>query len=278
MRLVTTVGLLAVIIGLRASSAEGATISVSYTGDGCSGFVTDPIFPYSAHCVTPLSATIDVNADASLSTVKLSLETVGPSSASATVRVTDTIAAAGATGNGTVEFSWAMDGSLAASEFFFTEYFVSNLGGAPFADYRACGPNVYGAGFICFFPLNATVAVNDTVTVSVPVVFGSPTTLDWRFTALISACAYLGGPPSCNGEPGSNAVDFFNTAHLLPLVVLDSNGDQVSGASVLSDSGSSYEIAPAEVPATVPEPSSLLLLSILGAGLVAARARGWGRG
>jgi uncharacterized repeat protein (TIGR01451 family) len=142
-------------------------------------------------------------------------------------------------------FRWALSGSLAASGDFLTELSFDNLGGFPFADYRACGENVYGAGFICFFPLNANVAANETVSVSVPVVFGSPTIVDWRFNALITSCGYLGGasPGMCTAFNGTNAVDFFNTAQLQPVVVLDSNGNQISGASVVSDSGYSYGVA-----------------------------------
>jgi hypothetical protein len=227
-----------------------------------------------------------VAADASLSLLKLFLDSsgtfpVGSPFASSTIRIQDTLTISGGTGSGTLIWDWAFDGTLDASDGFYSQISVSNLGGGVFADYRACGNNVQFGSSICVAdaapnPPGGLVGaqphevVSANRSISIPFVFGTPLDVDWQLSAAIASGCTFGN--NCNNPSvGGGVVDFFNTLQLQPIMVLDSSGVQVGGASALSTSGFSYAVAPAApVPSPVPEPASLLLL---GTGLAAVVRR-----
>jgi hypothetical protein len=257
---------------LSATPCFASAITITYNaGDGCSGSSSGPAYSTTCTGVT-LGAVTSVAAEASLTTLKLSLDSAGTSlgGRSAEVRVTDTFTVTGGTGGGTLVWNWAIDGTLAAGDTTFSEISLSNLGGAPFADFRACGNNVAFGGFVCNFPLDANVAVNETASISIPFQFGVATTVDWRLRSLIVSGCYVFVNCGGAGVDADGTVDFFNTLQLQPLVVLDSTGIQVAGGSVLSDSGFSYAVA--STANEVPEPTSLALLA---SGLISAGARRW---
>src|SRR5439155_18697680 len=85
MRLLTVIGLLGVIVGLCAPSAQGSNITFSYgAGDGCSDSVTGsgPVsYGNLQNPVTCTGATLgavtNVAAEASLTTLKLYLDSAG---------------------------------------------------------------------------------------------------------------------------------------------------------------------------------------------------------
>jgi Dockerin type I domain len=245
----------------------GSGITLSYdAGDGCSDSVTNAAFSgplplmFSTSCVgDTLGASTTVAAEASLTVLKLYLDSAGTTiepQRFAQVRVTDTITVTGGSGSGTLIWNWALDGSLAAGDGFYSQVYLDNLGGAAFADFRACGDNVQFGSSICYFDAAPNPpgglrfaqpheSVNETRSISVPFVFGVPLTVDWRLHIVIGSGCISGN--SCNtAQSGSGTVDFFNTvntARVQPLQVLDSAGNQVSGASALSDSGFQYAIA-----------------------------------
>jgi len=143
----------------------------------------------------------------------------------------------------------------------FPKSIFSNLGGGAFADFRACGLNVQFGRDICVFDAapdppgglrgaQPHETVDETKSLSIPFTFGVPLNVDWRLQATIGdGCSYGN---NCNFPAysvGGN-VDFFNTAQLQPLVVLDSGGSQIFGASALSTSGFSYPVEGA--PTTAP--------------------------
>jgi hypothetical protein len=236
----------------------GSEITISYNaGDGCSGSTTSTT--YSTTCTgATLGAVTTLAAEASLTVLKLGLNSAGlfpadHTGSNAHIRVTDTITVTGGTGSGTLIWVWAMDGTLDASDTFFSQVYLSNLGGSAFADFRACGAHVQFGGFICAFdatpnpPGGFRVAqphetVNATRSISIPFVFGVPLTVDWRLSSLIASGCTFG--PSCTifTPNGSGTVAFFNTLRLQPLLLLDSSGAEVPGGSVLSDSGFSYAL------------------------------------
>jgi Dockerin type I domain len=238
----------------------GSGITLSYdAGDGCSGSVNNPAYSgplplmLSTTCVgATLGASTTVAAEASLTVLRLYLDTAGtfpydhPGSA-VQIRVTDTITVTGGSGSGTLVWNWAFDGTLAAgqqpgNQFFTDVYFENALGALAVADFRACGDNVQFAPTICNFPLEPSVTVNETRSISIPFVFGVPLAVDWRFIGGTGSGCSAGN--YCNiPQSGSGTVNFFNTVESQPLLVLDSAGNQVSGASALSDSGFHYAIA-----------------------------------
>src|SRR5436190_15904412 len=135
---------------------SGSEITISYNaGDGCSGSTTSAT--YSTTCTGTLGAVTTVAADASLTVLKLGLDSagtwpIGAGGAFAQIRVTDTITVTGGTGSGTLIWVWAMDGTLDASDIFLSQVYLDNLGGAAFADFRACGAHyAQGVSFLCAY-------------------------------------------------------------------------------------------------------------------------------
>ena len=68
-----------------------------------------------------------------------------------------------------------------------------------------------------------------------------------------------------DGSNISGTSDFFSTVTLAGIEMLDANGNQVSGWTVTSDSGTHY--------ATVPEPASLAVIAIGAIGFIARRRK-----
>jgi hypothetical protein len=284
MRLPSIVGIVLVgITALGTASAEGSSFTISYNaGDGCSGSVTDSnAVSYNTSCdgVT-LGASTQVVGSANLTTLKLELDSTGAGpinapSRTAQVRVTDTLTVTGGNGSGTLNWNWALDGTLAAGPSTFSEIYLDDLGGGAFADFRACGDNVAFGAFICVYDAapnppdpprlaGGLEAVGAIRSISIPFVFGTPFVVDWRLTAVIASGCGFGN--NCNTpQTLAGNVEFFDTLQLQPLVVLDGNGETVQGASALSTSGFSYAIA--STSDAVPEPMSLILV---GSGLFGA--------
>jgi hypothetical protein len=268
------IGVIVAVLSLVSVAAEATSFTFQYDapGDGggpgaCGAFSTASTFP-STTC-TGLGITTTVSADASLSALKLYLDSGGTFPAGpepfteARVRVTDTLTVAGGTGSGTLVFNWAVDGTLQAGDGFFAAVDLSQ-GGVSFAGYIACGADVVSS--LCSA---SPETVNETRSKSIPFVFGTPLTVTWTLSAAIGDVCNFDN--SCNRSEtvtGSGTVDFAHTLQLQPLVILDNSGTPIGGASALSTSGFSYAVAPAA--STVPEPASLLLL---GAGLAAVVAR-----
>lgn len=257
---------------LASGASEASTITISYNVNapgGCSDTSSGPT--YSATC-TAAGVTTTVAADASLDVMKLYLESGGTfpvggfQTTVAKVRVDDTLTVTGGSGSGTLVWNWAFDGTLSASEAFFSSLY---LNGGVDGQFVACGDNVAFAAQFCDFPLDASRTVGQTVAVSVPFNFGVPFSVVWELSAATgSGCA--AGNNCNNPTTGTGTVDFFNTLRLQPLVVLDGNGLQVGDASALSTSGFNYEVAPAA--SAVPEPASVGLVGI-GVAMAVARSR-----
>ena len=77
---------------------------------------------------------------------------------------------------------------------------------------------------------------------------------------------YVADNTSCNAY-----ANFSDTAYVAGLSVLDANGKPVSGAIVSAESGTDYNSV--QVPTTVPEPSTLLLMSTALLGYCIVRKR-----
>jgi hypothetical protein len=270
--------LLGAVLGivLAAGIAEASSFTLTYSTGDCSGSASGSTSLSFNSALTPTctgAATTTVGANASLTTLQLYLDSSGTTSAGrfAEIRIQDTITVTGGTGTGTLVFDWTFDGVIDAGNFMFSQISMSNLGGAAFADFRACGA---GSNVpICAYDTPGgiqpatphTVASSETRSLSLTFTYDVPFAVDWRVFALTmdASCAYLGGACGAPPQTGTGTVDFFNTMTLQPLTVFNSSGGLDTGASVVSDSGFQYSTA---APAAVPEPGSSLLL---GAGLVA---------
>ncbi|MCC6392385.1 MAG: PEP-CTERM sorting domain-containing protein [Bryobacterales bacterium] len=225
--------------------------------------------------------------EATLTTMSLRLDGTGPGFFKwAQVRVEDTITVTGGSGAGTLTWHFAMNGTLDAGDLATgSMVYLDGLGGAAFADFRACGGGTTVFGERCSFDnipnppggiraAQPHEAVNDIRSISIPFVFGVPLSIDWRFHEVVyNGCVNFNScsPASVvSGVVGSSGAGLFNV-NLLPLEVVNTNGSQASGAVVMSDSGFSYATE-----AEIPEPSSLLLLVtglVVCVGLVSRRAR-----
>lgn len=272
------VGAFAAVFAITPAFATASTIDITYfTGSGCSGSASGGA-PAFFGCGNASGSTA-VSAEADLDTLKLNLASTFSfvDFASTTLRIQDMVTVSGGTGAGSITFDWVFDGTLEASDTYYSDVYFGNLGGS-FADFRACGDNVPFASSICVADLygpqtpatDTTTVTNQTRSITIPFTFDVPFAVDWRLTAVIADGCTFGN--SCFGgipRPGSGDVQFGNTLQLAPLTVLDANGSQVGSAIVASDSGARYAVA--SVPSAVPEPSMLVLLS--GGLLTALRVR-----
>lgn len=205
--------------------------------------------------------------EATLTSVKISASapnpfvvSSGPSYAGAEVTLLDTVTVSGGTGNGTLVMSIGVTGELGASGIFLSQFSViAPLVPAPnwneVGSWLACGADLTRPSVgidECPGTWGQVTTVNDVISLSIPFVFGVPLNTQLRSAGGTRANAWW-------SEGGAGTVDFFNTAQILPLVVLDSSGNQVAGATAMSDSGFSYTMA--DAPVSVPEPASLLLFA-----------------
>jgi hypothetical protein len=185
---------------------------------------------------------------------------------SAGASIWDSLVISGGTGQGTLLMQWHIDGTLEADDRFRSSFVVwQPLDQArpglnqTIATWQVCGDNALDDATTGCAGLPSSLTVDETVTLLFPFVFDTPFSAGAFFGGLVGFAGNVPGSYS-----GSGLVAFDHTASLLPLVILDSNGNQVAG-SAMSDSGFQYSVS------TVPEPTSIFLL---GSGLlVAARAR-----
>jgi hypothetical protein len=236
-----------------ASGATSATLSNSCTSGG--GVLSTSTVVKAVGGLDTLRLYLDFNATTEAGGV------INGPGAGLGIAVSDIMTVSGGTGGGTLAFTWAVDGTLAAQGAFSSALIIETTLGPSYTigTWRFCGP---GSGD---YPCSSSSTVNDSVSVTVPFEFGKPLPTYWSFRAGVGTFG-MGSYSSAAGT-----VDFFNTARLRPLMVFDSAGTQLPGVTIVSDSGYSYSIAPAS---TVPDPgSSLLLLGIGLAGLRAWRRR-----
>ena len=263
------VGAVLAVFPITPGLAGASTIDISYfTSSGCSGSAIGGA-PATFSCSNATGVTT-VSGEADLDTVRLSTTSTFTDldGVHATIRIQDVITVTGGSGTGSVVFDWVFDGSLAASDSYYSVVSFSNLGGGAFADFRACGDQV-NIALVCvadlfgpYAPATETTTVsNQTRSITVPFTFDVPFAVDWRLTATIqNRCVEFNSCPAPGpfSLPGSGDVQF-GTVHLQPLTVRDASGEQVDSAIVTSDSTTRYPVASA--PGSVAEPSMLVLLS-----------------
>jgi hypothetical protein len=263
------VGAVAAVFAIAPNFATASTIDITYfTDSGCSGSASGGSSATlgSTTCANGSGSTT-VSGQADLDTVRLNLASTftDTDGAHAMIRIQDLITVTGGTGTGSITFDWVFDGTLAASESYISDLGFSNLGGAAFADFRACGDSA-NVPIVCvadlfgpYAPATENTTVSDqTRSITIPFTFDVPFAVDWRLSAVIyNRCVEFN---SCTpGRPGGGDVQFGDKLQLQPLIVRDAAGSQLDSVIVTSDSDARYEVA--STPGTVPEPSMLVLLS-----------------
>lgn len=221
------------IIGLYAASpatAQGLSgSSISINTQGCGVATTSPV------TCTANGTTFNAQAEGNRTTMRLSMDysainNLGfpgaQSGLGGTVTIFDSITITGGLFGtpGTLRVNWAVAGTLAANG---TGDFTSaqiDYNGLPQAEWRVCGSNNGSCG-----SSTKGSPVNETVATVIPFVFGTP----------LSSFSF-----ALRGATSGGSLNFYNTAQLQPLVVMDSNGNPVSGAQVHGDGGFSYAVEP----------------------------------
>ena len=279
--------LAAVVLGCFAATAGAASIGIGVSTSSCgtqsvstsSNFLALSVgYANGSHGSCNSGTDMQVQIEATLTSVKIFASATNPlpypddfpASAFGGANLLDTLIITGGSGIGTLIMDIGVTGTLSASGIFVSVFeviapLVPVPNWNPVGLWYACGS--YTSGYTCpATTWGESTSVNGIVSLSIPFVFGVPFNTQLHIDGGTGAGGYW-------SEGGSGTVDFFNTAQILPLLILDSNGNQVLGATATSDSGFSYDIASANG-AQVPDPGSTLLLLGIGlAGLGAWRKR-----
>ena len=213
---------------------------------------------------------IAVQVEATLTSVGIFIDSLNTDRGSGVMAfILDRLTVSGGAGRGTLLMDVGVTGTLFATDTWRSTFLVYAplVGGSPpVGEWNACGANTHGGLSPCATNWGPTTSVDEVIRLSIPFDFNVP------FNTQLNIQVNAGPNFSLSGSsPGTGTVDFFNTAKMLPLVVLDGSGNQVAGATARSDSGFIYTMADAPVP--VPEPVSLLLLAAGWAGLSGRRRR-----
>jgi len=172
---------------------------------------------------------------------------------------TDGITVFGGTGNYSINFIFALDGSLTSTGLAFGSAFAADVS---LAQGTPTLPQVmYCQASYCD---GSTIPTTFTLTYS-NLTYGVLNDLSLAF----SASSYVNPGVSTGLLMGGSSAEFADTVQLTEVLVTDANGNPVPGISLTSQDGYSYPLAAAN---TVPEPFMLLPLA-LGAALVALHSR-----
>jgi hypothetical protein len=173
------------------------------------------------------------------------------------VTINDVLTLDSGTGGGFITFNFDIDGTLEASTYFGSSFLFYTSQGLQ-DSWTECGPQASSNVSTC---TTKSLQANQTVSVTLPYTDDVPLTLYWQFQASIGT-GFMAAHSHADGE-----INFSNTVTLLPLVITDINGNQISPLSFHADSDTAYRI---DQPGRVPEPSMTLLV---GAGLLAGVGR-----